>query len=89
MVEFELARRHYVYYAINTTTSIAVANDAKGIKVKLLVDIYGKPSQRKKTIFMQVFKRAYKQHHSQCSPIINNNSIETFKGDAPIGKYKF
>ena len=35
LADFELARRHYVY-TINATTAIIMANDAKGIKLKLL-----------------------------------------------------
>ena len=34
MADFELAKKHCVY-TINTTATIAVANDNKGIKVKL------------------------------------------------------
>jgi len=34
-MDFELARRNYVY-TINATTTIAVTNDGKGIKMKLL-----------------------------------------------------
>ena len=42
MVDFKLARRHIYYVCtINTSITIAVTNDAKGIKVKFREDLSG------------------------------------------------
>ena len=38
MADFELARRHHEH-TINATPMITVINDAKSIKVQLLVDV--------------------------------------------------
>jgi hypothetical protein len=38
--DFELARRHYMY-TFNTTTTVNVTNDAKGITMKLFRERLG------------------------------------------------
>ena len=62
MGDFELPRRHYVC-TFNTTTTVTVTNDAKGIKLKLLGNVQEEFQLNKKTVCMDVFKRAYKQYH--------------------------
>ena len=47
MANLELARRHYVY-TINTTTTVIVTYDTKGIKVKFLGNVKGEFQLKKK-----------------------------------------
>ena len=47
MADFEVARRHYVY-SNNTTTTVTVTYDTKGIKVKLLGNVKGEFQFKKK-----------------------------------------
>ena len=54
MGDFELARRHHIY-AFNTTTTVNVTNDAKGIKMKLLGKIY--EFQLKKKLYLCGFQK--------------------------------
>jgi hypothetical protein len=47
--DFELARRHYMY-TFNTTTTVNVTNDAKGIKMKLFRERLGVSNKGKKCV---------------------------------------
>jgi hypothetical protein len=71
-------------HTINTLTTVTVTNDANGIKVKLLGNVKGDFQLNKRTMCMQVFKRAYKQYRRYCRSTIARNIIETFKGTNSI-----
>jgi len=76
--DFELARRQYMY-TFNTIPTVNATNDTKGIKMKLLLNVF-EFQLKEKTVCMQVFKRVYKQYHRQRHSIIARNIIETFNG---------
>ena len=73
------ARRYYVY-TINTNIPVTTHHDAKSIEAKLLGNVWGEFQLNEGTIYMQAFKRAYKQYHGQCRSVIARNIIETIKG---------
>ena len=75
MTDFELARRHYVY-TFDTTSTVTVTNDTKGIKLKRL----GGVSIKRKNNTHASIKRAYKQYHRQrCSIIASKTIIDILK----------
>jgi hypothetical protein len=52
--------------------TLALTNDTKGIKVKLLGNVKGEFQLNDKTIYMEIFKRVCKQYHTQRSAIIDS-----------------
>ena len=71
MTDFELARRYYVY-TFDTTSTVTVTNDTKGIKLKRLGGI----SIERKNFTHASIKRVYKQYHRQRCSIMASNIID-------------
>jgi hypothetical protein len=72
VTDFELARRHYVYF-FDANSTPNVTNDTKSIKLKGLVGV----SIKKKAT--HAIKRTYKQYHRQRCSIIVSNIIDVLK----------
>ena len=74
MTDFELARRHNAY-TFDTTSTVTVTNDVKGIELERL----GGVSTKRKNYTHASIKRAYKRYHRQRCSIMASNIIKILK----------